>query len=240
MGAEDGGRDAGLRFCDTLFPRPTFCADFDGASFLDGWANADKSSNSGVTGGAKLDLDDVLYASGLGSARFEIPTLIDERARASAFLLAELPEPVGVLDFACDLRIETDLPSNWTGAVQLFALSFGTQAGYLGIFRASSGWSLMTFERVGAELVPSQVVFPATIPPLAWTPMKIHVRSGTGTDTGSITATLGDQTVSLAEPAAFHGERAQKPTVSVGVIVARGPTAGFHGNVDNVHFSISR
>jgi hypothetical protein len=98
----------------------------------------------------------------------------------------------------------------------------------------------MTFERVGAELVPSQVVFPAAIPPLAWTPMKIHVRSGTGTDTGSITATLGDQTVSLPEPAGFHSERAQKPAVSVGVIVARGPTASFRGNVDNVRFSIRR
>jgi len=220
------------RFCETLFPKPWLCADFDGAALKEGWHPAD-----GRLGGGTLEADELTFASGPRSARFTVPALVDAKTRASAHVLSELPGVLGELDFACDLRIDADPTS---GVVQIFSLEHGTDAGYVGIFRWEAGWALTTFERVAGKLEPVDAFFAGPPPVGDWTKLEVAVRSGIGTAAGTITATLGSSTVTLAEPAAFHGPLAQKPTLSVGVVVARGPLAGFAGNVDNVRYTVGR
>src|SRR5689334_18982628 len=77
-----------MPYCASLSPPPAFCADFDEALVTKGWENEGKVPDPGEFGGGHIALDTANAQSLPASAAFDLPALVTNKGKASAFLLA--------------------------------------------------------------------------------------------------------------------------------------------------------
>lgn len=220
--------NAASRFCETL-TSPIFCADFDGKRALEGWINTEDVPYPGEFGGGTMRTEVDAAPTRRTISRFTIPALLDDRARASAFLITQLSVPF-VFDIAFKARIEQDLAASSAGLVRVFMLSYGSEYGYIGIERSAAKTELFVAERVDGALKAEYAEIDHAAMVNAWAPVAIHVENA---PTGqNVSLAIGSGTVSVPLPSKFRGVQAL--TLSVGIVTAIGPLDGFRIDVDDV------
>lgn len=221
-------------FCARLAPPPLFCADFDEGPLEKGWQNEGRTPDPGLFGGGTIEEDTVVFRSPPRSIAFATPARVTSSQTAAAFVLTRIDYAPSAFRLDFDLRVATEeIPQNGGGRVILASVHFAP-AGAVVLFRDALGTALGILD--DTTQAGTNAGLTERIAVGAWKTVTIHVANmpTDGGPDGWTNVTI-DQIVAatLPLPATFQKVTAP-PTVSVGVVVARGPIGPFRANVDNV------
>jgi hypothetical protein len=233
----DAGADAGAGFCDSLAPKPAFCADFDQGDVNQGWENEGKVPNPGEFGGGKIELDREVARSTPASAGFSLPALVTSSGRAAAFLLSKYTTVPSAIRVDFDVFIATEyLPKATGGNVVVASVRFVPNCS-VEIVRDSVGAAMAVY--VGAVGTRTSVTalsepFPVGI----WKRVTIFVHAdmdagANGTDGIAEVSVDSIPAASAPIPTAFRAG-ATSVNVTLGAVFGDGPIGPFRSNLDNV------
>ena len=237
-GDEAAPEEAGLpssSYCDTLSPKPLFCADFDDGVLARGFENEDKTPDPGEFGGGLIARDTVTWKSRGASAKLSLPSLLTGTSGASAFLLKPFTTIPSALRVDFDVRVATEyMPPKTAGNVILATLHFVPTCS-IELVRDSVGTALAVY--VGKSGTRTSVVtvsqpFPVGV----WKRVTMFVHADADAGSGSGIAEVSIENIPAASapiPTTFPTPATQL-NVSVGAVYGHGPTGPFEANIDNV------
>jgi hypothetical protein len=242
-GAPDAALEAEASFCMTVLPKPDFCADFDRGELLAAWAPS-VFVNPWISGGGAIEADETLWASAPRSMRASSPAIADTTMHVSAYVGADFTELPRYVLFEQEVRIDTELFSGDSGAIDIFSLRLG-EVGEIRLRRDEEGTSLVVVEREGGAPggeTTTAARFSSPLPVGQWTSMIIRLKNygDDGPDGGSegrVTVFLGGTVAKLATPVSFQDVTGHPYRLRVGVLDARGPVGIFRINFDNVRLT---
>ncbi len=228
--------DAGPRFCDTVLPKPAFCADFEGESLTAGFINDEVRPDPGTLGGGTIGPQAREPHSGLRAAELAIPALVTRDNEAAAFLFAYAPVGAKKLLVKLALRVDTEsfAPDGGAAAI-VFSLEFGRAVGRIWLLRTEKGMRLQVFDAL--ESVEEQE-FAAPFPAGRWKTITLLVSNypvdgGADAGAGRVDVLVDSPVASLPLPASYQ-EPTIEPLLHVGTLLARGPMGPFTVSVDDV------
>lgn len=237
-GDEAAPEEAGLpssSYCDTLSPKPLFCADFDDGALAKGFENEDKTPDPGEFGGGLIARDTLTWKSPAASAKVSLPSLLTGASGASAFLLKPFSTIPSALRVDFDVRVATEyMPPKTAGSVILATLHFVPTCS-VELVRDSVGTALAVYVgKTGTRT--SVVALSQPFPVGVWKRVSMFVRADTDAGDGSGIAAVWIENIPAATapvPTPFPTPATQL-NVSVGAVYGQGPTGPFEANLDNV------
>jgi hypothetical protein len=234
-------RDGPPTFCESLSPKPLFCADFDEgeANAYDGW-----SYYHHTTGTLAIDTTEYLSPPAAMIANTDVVTgsgvAVDTAVYEGQFTLTGQTF-AGTLDF--DLRVDQVDATGGVAVLAQFGLTDGAGGGlyYLQFVTTSNGSSPLSCQVAeiyfssGTPGMPVDHAVTSTIPLLTWThvqlSMTVPFAGGAGTSTVHISG-AAPSTSAIQVPVQKFSQ-----TIGVGLLYASTPSNGWTILVDNVVFN---
>lgn len=228
--------DAGPRFCDTILPKPAFCADFEGDSLTAGFVNEEVRPDPGTLGGGTIRPQAREPHSGLRAVELAIPALVTRDNEAAAFLFAYAPVGARKLLVKLALRVDTEsfVPDSGAAAI-VFSLEFGRAVGRIWLLRTEKGMRLHVFDALKSV---EEREFSAPFPVGRWKTITLLVSNyPVDGGAGRVDVLVDSPVASLPLPASYQAPTIE-PLLHVGTLLARGPMGPFTVSVDDVWMSV--